>query len=216
MKKKEINIDESWRNVLRKMAKSELILIVYNHKDYAPHLLEMAKDVLKKVHGMTEEEILSITDTDYVIEGKMGTRALFLEILRQMGCGQSIDFDNDDYKDDGKCDFSFSYLGKSFYAYAVDERVYVEIDRPCYYVNLEDKEKVERAKNAVNKVNSKCYAGMYYEESEKLNDLVVSCYYVFLFIPLIPNIESYLHHQINIVVKAEQAFLDIINEDKHD
>ena len=212
MKRKETNIDKSWKNVLRKMTKGELLLIVYDYENYSPQFIALAEEVLQQQYGMTEEELDSIPEPDQLIEGETGSRSLLLEVLERMGCGKGIGFDSDSSEDDGKCDFSFSYMGESFSASATNDRVYVEIEKFCCGFRLDDKEEVAIVKEAINKVNEKCSAKMYYLIDEEYKLLYVECCLSFLLVPLIPNLELYIYYQLKYINKAKQYLTSVLEE----
>ena len=210
MKGKKKSIDEVWMGVLRKMTKEELHLIVYEQEDYTPKLVILAKEVLRQDYGFTEEMLSSIPEADNLLEGEVGTRKLFLEMLARLGCYKSIDFDNDSFRDDGYSEFSFSYLGENFYANAYDDSVYVSIEK-CYgSVLLKDKDKVERIKETINRVNEDSSATMYYTTDDVF--LFVACRTKFLLIPLIPNLDIYLHNQLKSLLDACQLFDQVLEE----
>ena len=204
-----MSINESWIKVLRKMEKDELFLILYEHDDYSPEICTLAKDTLKQKYGVTEEEFLSIPETDHLIKGDAGSRKLLIEVLERIGC-KKISFDNDDFEDDGSCTFTFSYQGESFYASAYNDNVYVCIEKFCG--GFEDSEEIEKVKEAINQVNDSRCVTMYYLEDESYDTLYVDCRIDFLFIPLIPNLALYLCTQLRTILEAERFFSKILDD----
>ena len=210
MKGKKKSVDEVWMDVLRKMTKEELYLIVYEQEDYTPKLVILAKEVLRQDYGFTEEMLSSIPEADNLLEGEVGTRKLFLEMLARLGCYKSIDFDNDSFRDDGYSDFSFTYLGADFFTNVYDDNVYVNIEKHLCPVFVADVDKVEKFKEAVNIMNDRSSVTMYYNADEVF--LFVSCRIRFLFIPLIPNLDIYLHNQLKSLLDACQLFDQVLEE----
>ena len=194
------------------MGKGELLLIVYDREDYSPEFTALAEEVLQQQYGMTKEELHSIPEPDKLIEGEPGTRNLLLTVLERMGCGKGFGFDCDTLEDDGKCDFYFSYMGELFYASAANDRVYAEIYKYCCDFSLENKEEVAIVKEAINKVNEKCSAKMYYTIDEEYNRLYVECWLHFLLIPLIRNLEVYVYYQLKYINWARQCFDSVLEE----
>lgn len=137
MKKKIIDFNETWMNVLRKKSKDELMLIMYNWEEYTPNLIALAKRVLKEVHGCTDEELLHIPEPESLVEGEPGTRNLLLEILSKMGCDKSIFFENDDIEDDGSCPITFHW--DIIEAYQAFQEAHKEIQ-----VQLHDKKNINQ------------------------------------------------------------------------
>ena len=215
MKRKETNINESWKKVLRKMDMGELMLIVHDYESYSPELIALAEDVLTEQYGITEEELDSIiSKPDKLIEGETGTRDLLLNVLEKMGCGKSINFDSISFDDDGTCAFSFSCMEESFYASATNDRVFAEIVKYCHDCPLDDKEGITIVKKAINKVNENKIAKMYYSIDKEYNLFYVECCLCFLLIPLIPNIEQYIYSQLIFINRAEQYFDSILESEK--
>lgn len=212
MKRKETNIDKSWKNYLLKMEKGELLLIVYDREDYCPEFIALAEEVLQQQYGMTKEELHSIPEPDKLVEGEPGTRNLFLKVLERMGCGRGVGFDSDTLEDDGKCKFSFSYMGELFYASATNDRTYAEINKYCGGFCLDNKEEIAIVKEAINKVNEKFPVQMFYTIDEEYNCLYVECWSDFLLIPLIRNLELYVYYQLKHINKAKQYFDSVLEE----
>ena len=122
MKHRKLSIVESWEDVLRTMGMGELMGVVYEQEDYMPEIVTMAKKVLKQKFGLTDEDIQAIPQSDHDIVKKPMTRDLLIDVLTKLG--GRVDFESDDYEDDGSCDISFSYMGKSFYANANNDKIF--------------------------------------------------------------------------------------------
>lgn len=210
-----MNVDnESWRNILRKMAKDELLLILYEHECYLPEFCSLVEEVLRQKYGVTEEELTSIPQPDNIVDGEVGTRNLFLEVLTKMGCGKSIEFNSDSYEDDGECRFSFSYQDNCFDVSAFNDNIYVWIEKCCGIINGDDKEETERVEKAINQVNGSRSVTMYHKEDERLNCVYVECRVVLLLIPMIPNLTFYIASKLSSLVKAEQLFNSVVASSK--
>lgn len=213
MKKKIMDFNETWMNVLRKKSKDELMLIMYNREKYTPNLIALTKRVLKEVHGCTDEVLLHIPEPDSLVEREPGTRNLLLEILSKMGCDKSIFFENDDIEDDGSCPITFHWDNYLFCGYASNDSVYISIVLLGQSFHLQNKEKVTMIKEAVNRVNEDYdHATLYYEIEERHNDLQVECRSCFLFIPLIPDIFHYFFCQLKFIIEAYQSFQEAHKE----
>ena len=203
MKKEKAKIGDAWTTVLRSMPKNELQLVVYKHEDYAPDIVTIAKDILMQDYGLTEEEL---HEQEHLIKGDTGSRDLLLDVLEDMGCRVFFENEGNDDEDDGECDISFYYQGKDFYANASNDREYVTID---HYHGARKFKEVALVKEAINVVNEKKIAKMYYQRDETTNLLFTYSCSSFLFIPLIPNLETYLHFQFKAILKAEELFAEV-------
>ena len=204
------NIEESWKDVILSLGKSEMMHVAYDPEQYAPEIVAMAKDGLKQKFGMTDEDVQAIPKPEHVIVEEPMTRDLLIDLLKGMGC--SIEFLNDEYEDDGSCIMSFTYMGESFYAGAKNDNIYVDFDKSCGYCNLADEEEVARVKEAINRVNDLKRDKMYYMEDKAIGWLFVSCCIEFTLIPLIPMIESYVHNQLKSILNVEKYYKNILED----
>lgn len=210
MEKRKKIINKTWNDVIRRMTKQELQLIVYEPDDYSTELITIAKEVLKEKYDFTEEELLSIHEPDRFINGDAGARNLLIEVLKNMGC--EVSFENDDEEDDGVCDISFSYMTKLFYAYAYNESAFVTIDYYCNSCKIEDEEEVTRQKEAMNVVNEKKRVNIYYQKDEESGRLYVNCSASFLLIPLVPQLEHYLQSQLKFILNAVKYYNNVLED----
>lgn len=207
MAKKKKSIDESWRVILCKMTKDELLYVACNKDDYTPGFYTMVMEVLAEKYGITRQYVNSVSKMENYFEDEKGTRDLFLNVLEDMGCEESIEFENDDDEDDGTCWISFSWQQKYYVAHVFNDSPYMCIEDSYEYFCIKDKEEMERVKEAINCVNEYYpYIMLYYkaDESEKWVDVV--CRSFFLFIPMFPNLDLYLISNLKVISKGEQLF----------
>lgn len=209
MAQKKRSIDETWRVILCKMTKDELLYAACNKDDYTPGLYTMVMEVLAEKYGITRQYVNSVSNIENYFENEKGTRDLFLDVLEEMGCKKSIDFENDDdNEDDGTCCISFSWQHNYFEANVLDDNPYVFIWTSCGCLYIKDKEEMERVNEAINCVNQHHPYTVLYSlaDDDEPEYIEVECRSVFLFIPLFPNLDLYLISYLKIVSKGKQLF----------
>ena len=210
MAKKKKSIDESWRVILCKMTKDELLYVACNKDDYTPGLYTMVMEVLAEKYGVTKQYVNSVSKIENYFEDEKGTRDLFLDVLEEMGCEKSIEFENDDDEDDGNCWIAFSWQQNYYYAKVINDSAYMFVEDSCGSFCIKDKEEEVRIKEAINYVNEYYpFIMLYYvaDESDKSNKWMdVVCRSFFLFTPLFPNLDLYLISRLKSITKGEQLF----------
>lgn len=222
IQKKEPN--EYWKQYLGKMPKDDLLYVACNQDDYSPELYAMVMELLWEKYGVTRQYVNSILNIDQYFEGELGTRDMLLDLIRKMGCRQSIDFLRDDSEagdwfeekeDDGNCDFGFTWQNNYYYVNALNDRSYVYIDLKCENYYWLNEEKKTRIKETINELNvNYAITTLYYTTDDSLDNISVYCRSSFLFVPLINDLDLYFISHLKFLAKRKQQINDALKEVK--
>ena len=143
-------------------------------------LYDRAKEELEKESNMNK-------DTNK--EVRIGTRDLFLETLKKIGCQYEIE----EGEDIEEGDIRFGYQGEYFVVRASNKTQYIQIyDTHWGHVELYDIDEFARLKKAINESNIRNSVTTVYTIDEAGSNVDVHCKSVILFVPEIPNISDYL------------------------
>lgn len=125
------------------------------------------------------------------MEEKKGTRDLFLETLRKIGCQYEIS-----EAEDG--DINFGYQGEYFMVRASNSNRFIHIyDTHWGHVELYDIDEFARLKKAINESNLRNSVTTVYTIDEAGSNVDVHCKSVILFTPEIPDIADYLRLELS-------------------
>lgn len=143
------------------------------------------------------------TGSEVVPAEKMkGTRDLFLETLKKIGC--QYELSEEDGEDSDK--IVFFYQGETFVASANNEGMYVHIwDFQWEHVELYDIDEFSRLRKAINISNKECATTTVFSIDEAGGTVNVHCKAVILFFEHIPNIEDYLRVELNDFFRAHHT-----------
>ena len=127
----------------------------------------------------------------------VGTRDLFLETLKKMGCQYEID------EEDGRIFFAFQ--GEHFIAEATNEQWYVHLwDTHWEHVELYDVDEFSRLRKAVNHANINCATITVYTIDEDSKTVDVHCKSTFPLLPQMPEQENYLRAELTDFFRAHR------------
>jgi hypothetical protein len=148
-------------------------------------LYDRAKEELEKESNMNK-------DTNK--EVRIGTRDLFLETLKKIGCQYEIE----EGEDIEEGDIRFAYQGEYFVVRASNKTQYIQIyDTHWGHVELYDIDEFARLKKAINESNIRNSVTTVYTIDEAGSNVDVHCKSVILFVPEIPNIDGYLRLELS-------------------
>lgn len=192
MKKKQ-NLDEVWVQYLGKKPKEELLVLWYSRNEFSAMMAAAVKDALVQYYGVSEEELQAIPQPGQFWTGWTGARDLLIETITKIGGDIS---DDDEDETDNPDEITFEYQGTAFKALANNKSMYVDVVGGFHSVIIESPEMEARMKEAVNTQNDETWATLIYHKNEHFNTLWFECKSTFIFFPLIPNLEIYLHQQL--------------------
>jgi hypothetical protein len=148
-------------------------------------LYDRAKEELEKESNMNK-------DTNK--EVRIGTRDLFLETLKKIGCQYEIE----EGEDIEEGDIRFGYQGEYFVVRTSNKTQYIQIyDTHWGHVELYDIDEFARLKKAINESNIRNSVTTVYTIDEAGSNVDVHCKSVILFVPEIPNIDGYLRLELS-------------------
>jgi hypothetical protein len=159
--------------------------LINERADVNADLYDRAKEELEKESNMNK-------DTNK--EVRIGTRDLFLETLKKIGCQYEIE----EGEDIEEGDIRFGYQGEYFVVRASNKTQYIQIyDTHWGHVELYDIDEFARLKKAINESNIRNSVTTVYTIDEAGSNVDVHCKSVILFVPEIPNIDGYLRLELS-------------------
>ena len=157
-------------------------------------LREIKKKIMEEHKDKKQNEVMITGDE---IQAEIGTRDLLLCVLTQIGCQYTISEDER---------IHFDYQGEHLWAEAVNECRFINVyDTGWENCELYDVEKVARLKQAINTVNLKETVTVLYSLDTEDDMMWVHCKKNFLFIPQIPDVDSYLKSMFAALFQAHHA-----------
>ena len=182
-------------------------LIVYTNDKLASAIQNGATATDKKVteQAVQAEPDLTTGDTlpsapltTNMEQQQKGTRDLFLETLKQIGCQYDISEGNDDR-------IHFAYQGEHFLVAADNEHPYIGIwDYAWGSVELHDIDEVSRLRKAINEANWQNSVTTVFTIDNTGKTMDVHCKATILFVPQIPSLDVYLRTELNEFFHAHQ------------
>ena len=159
------------------------------------HTSERA-DINEDLYNRAKEELEmeSKMNKETNKEEKIGTRDLFLETLKKIGCQYEIE----EGEDIEEGDIRFGYQGEYSVVRASNKTQFIQIyDTHWGHVELYDIDEFARLKKAINESNIRNSVTTVYTIDEAGSNVDVHCKSVILFVPEIPNIADYLRLELS-------------------
>lgn len=145
-----------------------------------------------------KEEKQELMETNEKSEN-FGTRELFVQTLKEIGCQPTFAEEEDDDR------IYFAYQGEHFFANASDEGLYVHIwDTHWGHVELYDIDEFSRLKRAINSSNLNCSTITVYTIDEEGKCVDVHCKSTFPFLEQMPELGNYLRGELNDFFRAHR------------
>lgn len=156
------------------------------------------KEDHKELNEQKEEKQKELMNTNEK-SASFGTRELFIQTLKEIGCQPTFAEEDDDDR------IFFAYQGEHFFANANDEGLYVHIwDTHWGHVELYDIDEVSRLKRAINNSNLNCSTITVYTIDEEGKSVDVHCKSTFPFIEQMPELGNYLRGELNDFFRAHR------------
>lgn len=165
---------KEWQRNIDKMSYGEVENIIANPDIYNPDYLELAKKRMEKLSSIPEYKVI---------------RGIIQKCLKELGCPCKV-------TEDGDLDFYFQ--GNHFLIMLGEDNHYIDIYDYCWMrVDIDDTEKVERLKHAINYANDNGSVTTVYFTDDDEKSIGVYCSTCILYRPMVYSLKDYLAIRLN-------------------